>query len=134
LSIWTKILDALGFGTGRRSLRDVVDYVLGVAAIFASVILLVYVFERKPSPEFRRTAIESGVVLVIALVFVRYRMILILAIIAFIGFRGLVAAYLYGYWPGLAFAAAAVILVFLGRGWLVAVDNPKPGSERLDKD
>jgi hypothetical protein len=130
MSTWTKILDALGFGTRRRSLRDVVDYVLGVAAVFASVILLVYAFERKPSPEFRRTAIESGVVLVIALVFVRYRMILILAIIAFIGFRGLVAALVYRSWPGLAFAVVAGILLFLGRRWLLAVvGSPKPDSE-----
>jgi hypothetical protein len=108
--------------------------VLGVAAIFASVILLVFAFERKPSPEFRRTAIESGVVLVIAFVFVRFRMILILAIVAFIGFRGLVAAFLYGYWPGLAFTATAGILVFLGRRWLLAVDNSKSDTESLDKN
>ena len=103
---------------------------LGIAAIFASVLLLGYVFERKPSPEFRRTAIESGVVLVIALVFVRYRMILVLAIVAFIGFRGLIAALLYRSWPGLAFAVVAGVLLFLGRRWLLAdVDSPKPDSE-----
>lgn len=96
-----------------ESPRLLADILLGTLGAFATLILLVYSFERHPVEEFKTAALVSAAVVVLVVVLSKHRLYVLLAIVAVVGLRGFLAFSLYGYWPGLILAGCGVGAIWL---------------------
>jgi hypothetical protein len=117
MTFWRKFLrEVLGiFGlTGDEPPRMLIDGILGALGGFSAIVLIIYAYEKHPSARLHQAAIVSLIVLVAGILLAKNRWAVILCIVAFIGLRGFIAFTLYGYWPGLLFAAVAGAAVWLG--------------------
>jgi len=117
MTFWRKFVrEVLGiFGlTGDEPPRMLIDGFLGALGGFGAIVLLVFLSEKHPSERLRELAVVSLIVLIAGILLAKNRLGVILAIVAFVGLRGFVAFALYGYWPGLLFAAVASAAVWLG--------------------
>lgn len=116
MKLMRQILQEFGFEE-HESPRVLLDIVLGAIGAFAALLLIAYVFEKKPSPEFRRNALISATLLPVMILLAKNRLGVVVGIVVVIGFRGLVAALIYGYWPALALTLLAGLIYYCGVRW-----------------
>ena len=93
MNLMRQILREFGLGE-HESPRTLLCILLGAIGGFAGLVLIVFLFEKSPSPELHRNAIISFAILPIVIAFAKNRLAVIAAIVVIIGFRGLVAALL----------------------------------------
>ena len=116
MSLLRQILREFGVEE-HESPRVLVDIVLGAIGAFAALLLIVFAFEKKPSPELRHSAVISAVLLPLLILLAKNRLGVVVGIVVVIGFRGLVAALLYGYGRALALTLLAGLIVYFGARW-----------------
>ena len=116
MNLMRQILRELGYDE-HESPRILLDIILGGAAGFACLFLIVFLFEKKPSPELRHNTTISAIVILAGILLAKNRLIVVLSIVAVVGFRGLVAALLYGYWRALALTLLAGLIFYFGARW-----------------
>jgi hypothetical protein len=99
---------------GNEPWRFVLDILLGAVGTIAALILMALAFERNRVEALKAHGFWPAVALLLVVVLSKYRLVMVLAIIACIGGRGLIVALLYGNWIGLVLAGIGGIALYCG--------------------
>jgi len=107
-----EVLQAFGL-QGDESPRFVLEVAFGAIAVATGSIIAVFLFEKQPSHELRHAAFISFMGLIIVIVFSKYKPVLFIGILVFIGFRLFIGAVFFHYWPGFLFAGLCLCVALV---------------------